>query len=385
MPLTIDYSERVEKIRRAMRQAGVDAVVCTRLQSIAYVAGVFAPAPWRGAVLIPMAADVQFIAMGADLARTRSETWIKTFHVWDRAQPASFVDMMVGALREANAASGRVALEMRPPVVAGLMTVPEYLALRAALPRWDVVEAIDLVDSVMVIKEPAEVELIRRAAEIGDYGLLAGFRAIRPGATENQVAGAAERALRDAGSSWSWAETGGTEVGSGERSAYAGGVCQPATNKVIQWGDTVVVDVHPTYELYTCDTCGTALVGRPTDAQRRLERAWQEVTASIVGALRPDASIGDVARAGLKRAEALGYLEFTVPTFGHGLGTCVGGLAPFIWEGNRDKLQASTLVIVLTAIAEPRVGGARLELPVMVTEDEPLVLGRVPVAFAEAG
>lgn len=381
----VDFPQRIEKVREAMRRDGVSAFVATRLQSISYLAGVFAPAPWRAGVLVPASGDVRLIGMGADLARMRHETWIEVVHEWDRSDPMSFVDAVQDALSACEVDSGRVAVEMKPPMVAGLMMVPEYLALRERFPKIEFTDGIDLLDAIMVIKEPGELHLIRRACEIADYGLMEAFGAVRVGVTENTVAGVAEAALRRAGSSWAWAETAGTEVGSGYRSAYPGGVCQPATNKLLQLGDTVVVDVHATYENYLSDTCGTAVVGKPTDAQMRLSEAWRAVAAEVVAGLRPGNVISDVARAALGKAEELGYLRATVPTFGHGLGTAVGGLAPFISVRSNEKLKPSTLVIVLTAMAVPGVGGMRLELPVLVTEDEPEVLGKFPVELVVAG
>ena len=56
---------------------------------------------------------------------------------------------------------------------------------------------------------------------------------MRVGVTENSVAGVIEKAIRDNGSTWSWAITGGTEVGSGHRTGYLHGVTQQATDKTI--------------------------------------------------------------------------------------------------------------------------------------------------------
>lgn len=385
MSLSINYPNRIEKIRRKMRESGIQAILCTRLQSICYVAGVLVPAPWRGGVLVPLEGDVRLIAMDSDLSRQLKDTWIESIVTWNRPNPMSFVKAAVEALKAANCTKGKIAVEMNPPMVAGLLMVPEYNALRESFPAAELIDGIGLLDSIMVIKEPVEIELIKRAVEIADYGLLEAFKAIAPGVTENEVAGVAEWAMRKAGSSWHWAETTGTEVGSGERSAFRGGVCQPATNKLIQLGDTVVVDVHSMYDLYLCDTCGTAVAGTPTSEQERLGEAWSSIAWSVIRNLRPGMRIGDVARAALKKAEELGYLEQTVHTFGHGLGTAVGGLAPFIWEGSDQILEPSTLVIVLTAVSQPGVGGARLELPVLVTDGEPEVLAKFPIELVTAG
>ena len=71
----------------------------------------------------------------------------------------------------------------------------------------------DVIDDLMLIKDAAEIERLRHAAEVSDYGFEQGMNAVRAGATENEIAGEIERAIRRRGSTWSWAVTGGTEVG----------------------------------------------------------------------------------------------------------------------------------------------------------------------------
>jgi len=385
MALSIDYSARIERIRRRMQAADMKAVICTRLESISFLAGVFAPAPWRAGVILPLKGEPQLVIMNADASRMQEGSWLKSFQVWDRADPMSFVTAASEALRASNCTNGKIGVEMNPPMVAGLLMVPEYFELARTFPGCQFVDAIALLDAEMIIKEPAEIERIRRAAEIADHGLLEAFKAIRAGATENEIAGVAEKALRDKGSGWPWAETTGTEVGSGFRSAYPGGVCQPATDKLLQLGDTVVVDVHSMYELYLCDTCGTAVVGKPTAAQEKLAEAWRTIALTVVEALRPGNKYKEVAARALRAAEKLGYRGFLVPTFGHGLGTAVGALAPFVSEQNEEVVQPNTYVIVLTALSQPGVGGLRLELPVLTTGASAEVLGRFPLDLYQAG
>ena len=73
------------------------------------------------------------------------------------------------------------------------------------------------------------------------------------GVTENYLAGVMEAAIRRKGSMWSWSGTGGTEVGSGERTAYAYDVTRQATEKKIGNNEFIILDVHPMIDLYMGD------------------------------------------------------------------------------------------------------------------------------------
>jgi Xaa-Pro aminopeptidase len=60
-------------------------------------------------------------------------------------------------------------------------------------------DASSLVDSVMMIKEPAEIERMRRAAEVCDLAAEAVIKFIRPGVMETEIAGVVEQTTRAAG------------------------------------------------------------------------------------------------------------------------------------------------------------------------------------------
>ena len=122
----------------------------------------------------------------------------------------------------------------------------------------------DVIDDLMLIKDAAEIERLRHAAEVSDYGFEQGMNAVRAGATENEIAGEIERAIRRRGSTWSWAVTGGTEVGAGERTGFLRGVTQQATDRPIGRDEFVILDLHPLLDLYMADTALPIFLGRPT-------------------------------------------------------------------------------------------------------------------------
>ena len=57
-----------------------------------------------------------------------------------------------------------------------------------------------LLDDVILLKDEAEIERLRLATAAGDYGYACGLAAIKPGVTENHIAGVIEKAIRDKGS-----------------------------------------------------------------------------------------------------------------------------------------------------------------------------------------
>jgi Xaa-Pro dipeptidase len=229
----------------------------------------------------------------------------------------------------------------------------------------------------MIIKEPAEIELLRRAAEIADLGMQAAFEAVAVGRSELAIAGAAELAMREAGNEFVWSVT-GTEVGAGYRQAYPLCFTVMPTQKRVQHGDMLTIDLHPTYGCYLGDLSANAVLGTPTSEQRELAEAWKQVADAILTRLKPGAVISDVATAARQTAESLGYGEYTVPFYGHGLGTDAR-IPHTITETNHAVLEPNMIVEIDMQMTVPRRAGMRLETAVLITDGGHEQLNRVPI------
>lgn len=375
MSVVIDYQARLGAIQAAMGEAELDGLVVTRSGGITYVAGCLAL--WRTAVVIPREGDPELITVQQDVNRLLDVTWMSRSRTWQMADPDGFVKRIADSLLDLGISSGRVGFDLGGGQHTGVLSATEYLALGEALPGIEMVNGMPTLDRVMLVKDRPEIELLRRAAEIADLGMEAAFAAIAPGRTELEVAGQAEAAMRSAGNEFVWSVT-GTEVGSGYRQSYAEGFTVAPSGKRIQRGDIVTVDVHPMYGGYLGDLALNAVLGTPTPEQQKLASAWQGVANSILEGLRPGAVISEVARKARRTAEQTGYGSFTVPFFGHGLGTDAR-IPHAITEDNHARLEANVAVEVLLQMTVPKIGGLRLETAVLITEAGHEPLNRTPI------
>jgi Xaa-Pro aminopeptidase len=194
------------------------------------------------------------------------------------------------ALRERGLATGAVGL-------AGEDILPLAFArdLGAALPQLRLESAEALLDQLRAIKSPAEQALLRRAAEIAGVGLRAVMEA-----TEQEVCAAGTAAALAAGADF----VRYLRVHSGHWSS--GGSRWPqATERVMQEGDPVVVDIIGAYRGYGFDVNRTTVVGGGatlSDDDRRFLEAGHAATEAAVAATRAGATGG--ARGGFSRVAA---------------------------------------------------------------------------------
>lgn len=366
---SIDFAGRVQKIRRRMSAEGVDIMIATKLGSRHYIAG--AMMPWRSAVIIPLEGDIALTTTSIDSERVAYDTWIEDVRPWELAMRSPTMMDVVSKFINDTKSSKVIGLELDD------VTANEHAELSAKT-NAKIQDASSLIDTVMLIKEPAEIERMRRAAEICDLGAEAAIKFIRPGVMETEIAGVIEHATRAAGSQWNWAVTAGTEVGSGYRQSFARGWSQPATTKRVQRGDIVTLDIHPLIDLYCGDLAFNVCVGEPTHKQRELEKVWKEAIHTMLDNMRPGVVMGDAARKTRKVIRDAKLEEYASSLLGHGLATD-SKMPPIVSEANTSTFEENMFVELVVNITVPAIGGLRTESMVLITKNGPELLTRTPL------
>jgi Xaa-Pro aminopeptidase len=272
------------------------------------------------------------------------------------------LDLLVDMLRARDLR--RVVCDRLPAGLAG--------QLAEASPRTRLVEDAAFGPRLRRTKEPAEVELLRRAAAISDLGMDAAFRTARPGATNRDIAAAAASAMLKAG-----CEEVGMQVVSGAGVAYMGtGNWVLDTWRTVQEGDTVLVDMGILYHGYLGDQTRTAMVGEGTRAQREIIETIQRAYRATRDAMRPGAASADLYRITVDILAEKGWRQYFPHHISHGLG--LGGDLPRVAADSDDVLQVGDTLSCEPGVYIPGVGGARFENMLWITEDGAVELTQSP-------
>lgn len=242
-----------------------------------------------------------------------------------------------------------------------------------ANPRVEVVDIAPVMDELRAVKEPGELELMQRAAEIAARGMAEAERALAPGVLEIEVAAEAEYAMRRAGG---YGTATPVFVNSGVRSCWLHGT---ATEKVVRRGDLVVVDLVPSFRGYCANLCRTFVVGEPSPEQRRLLSAYLRAQSAAVRKLEPGIRVREVDAAAKAVLDAEGLGEHFVPGISHGIGLAFEEWPmPTLHPTHQSaELRAGmTVTAGHSILAVPGIGGARFEDTFVVREEgpEPLTL-----------
>ena len=228
-----------------------------------------------------------------------------------------------------------------------------------------------LVESLRAVKEPEELDAIRRATEVTDrtYEGLAEERFA--GRTEKELVWAMHQLFHECGADGLAFEI---DIASGPTAASPHAV---PGDRVVEEGDLVLVDAGAIVDGYCSDCTRTFAVGEVSDSLREVYEVVREAQQAGIEAVRAGVAGRDVDAAARAVIAEAGYGE----NFGHGLGHGLGLLvheAPALRPEWEEELVAGHVVTVEPGIYLSGVAGVRIEDLVVVTEEGCEVLTSFP-------
>ena len=370
MDIHINYPARIKKIQEGMTRRGIDLFLGTRGLTANYAAGAFVP--WRSVMAVSKDGYAELITLLMDAERIKDDSWMANITPYAPLPGLDLWELAVGKVKSLGFENAVIGLEMghSPRVGAGYLFATEMDYLKTHLPEAKFVNALDLMDEVTFVKEPEEIKLMRHAAAIADAAQERVKEALYIGISEMEIAGIGEMEMRRLGSEYHWPVTGSSEIASGYRSWYPLGGCTPPTDKVVQRNESLLVDMHPTYKQYYSDLSHNYILGKPSPDQRKLADAYLAAAEVLVKNLKAGNTVGQVWQAVNDSVTASGYVAYTLPGFGHGLGVIGHEWFPAIVNNDEFRdvvLEENVVEVAALVINVPNVGGMRLECPVRVT------------------
>jgi Xaa-Pro aminopeptidase len=319
--------EILRKLRAAMRAAGHDALVAFSQDNVTYTAGFLVPshASNRFRRTITVLAGEAFAAqivvnVEENLARARSRfSDIRAYNQFTQ-DPA---DLLADALVEAGAGAGRIAIEL------DYMPAQDYIRLRERLPAARFVPCREIYFDARMIKSEQEIAVLTEVGELTDRVIGEVLRRIRPGMTEKSVAQLVGNMMLEGG-----CDGLKCQVGSGVRSGITN--CTPS-EKPIENGDVVRVEILGDMKQYRSNVTRTAVVGEPTAEQRAIWSVMIGARETCKTMLEPGTAVADLYRAYAGYLRERG-IEPTLKFLGHGIGQTIHE-EPYIAENRRVILQ----------------------------------------------
>lgn len=336
-----EFADRLKRVRAAMTKARLDWLVAIHPVSIHWLTGSDAKSYQEFQCLLIGGSGEPLVVLTRQGECHEFETDSITDQVigWGGGEVGDPVAAFASLASRFGIKTTRVGLE----VPAYYLHPHHYLGLRNVLGNALVAEPSNLVADLKLVKSPAEIAYIRRAAAIADSALEDFVNALAPGRTELELAGIVYGSLLSKGSGIAASPI---NLVSGERSAYSHGA---PTSRVLRDRDFVNIEFGATFRRYTATIGRQYCLGSPTPRMRELYAVVRDASDSMIAAIRDGVTAGDVHEKARRIIAKAGLDHWRVHTSGYGLAP---GFPPswgeplHMMSGNRYLLRAGMVVTV---------------------------------------
>ena len=293
-----EYAGRLDRLRRAMSETGVDVVLLTRPESMCWLHGYTArwyrhggPPEWPALTTSVVRADRDEIIhfdFGGEEELLSATSVCRDVRTYPGTAVEDSLAFLVRELTSAGWLAGLVGRERRglPPDQRTGEAIEE--AIVAAGCKID--DATALIDRLLHLKSPAEVERIEAAGRVLDIGLRAAVEVIAPGVTELEVWGEMMLAM---------AKAGGQPAALHEMVA-SGPVFLPhaiSGRRALRRDEIVSLDPCGVVDRYHANAARAVWIGTPPDSLVELYRRAAEGFRIFCAEARPGRHVEEVGRA----------------------------------------------------------------------------------------
>jgi Xaa-Pro aminopeptidase len=353
----LDIAPRLGRLQAQLDDAGIDALLVTKLANVRYLTGFTGSA----ATLLVTRDGAVFVTDGRYTQRSKEELG------------AAGVDV--------NIQIGITASEQRSALVAAV-PVGNRLGLEAHNVTWaqqrdyagafegvELVPADPLVEHLRRVKDAGEVDRIRRACAIADDAFQSLLPLLADGPTEQEFAFALEFAMRERGASGNSFDP---IIASGPNGAKPHHM---PSERRIEHNEMIVCDFGCMVDGYCSDMTRTVSVGDPGPDARHVYDVVLESQQAGRAIVAADVRCADIDRASRDVIADAGWAEAFSHSTGHGVGLEIHE-APRVASTADDTLLVGDVVTVEPGVYLPGIGGVRIEDTVVVGANgaEPLTL-----------
>ncbi|MGC5563496.1 aminopeptidase P family protein [Streptomyces sp. FR-108] len=347
-----DHRARMERAARAADEAGLAGVLVAPGPDLVWLTGYAPPAATERLTLLVLAAGQDPVLVvptleAPDAGKAVGAPALKLRDWTDGRDPYAVTAPLLDASGRYGVSDNAWALHL--------------LGLQKELPGTSYVSLSEGLPMLRAVKDGAELDRLAAAGAAADATYEEILKVAFAGRRESDVAGDLAELLRHFGHE----QVDFTVVGSGPNGASPH---HEAGSRVIEHGDTVVLDFGGLKHGYGSDTSRTVHVGEPGAEEQRVHDIVRAAQQAAFEAVRPGALCQDVDRAARALITEAGYGDRFIHRTGHGIGVTTHE-PPYMIEGEEQPLVPGMCFSVEPGIYLPGRFGVRIEDIVTVTED----------------
>jgi Xaa-Pro dipeptidase len=241
--------------------------------------------------------------------------------------------------------------------------------ITAAFGEPELVDITDLLYEVRAVKTAEELQGLRVASAVAEFGLQAFAASVEAGRTEAEVAAAVESAVRTGGTGFS-----GVRVARACAQVVAGTLTAefwhyPVSRSVpIQSGELVAMEMGVVADGYWADVARVRVAGAATREAEYIAESIQMALDAAARAAAPGVAASVVDAASYDVIRERGLEEYCVHSLGHGFGFGYHETIPVLDSASSQTLEPGMAIAIEPGVYIPGRLGVRIENDLIITD-----------------
>ncbi|WP_113487371.1 M24 family metallopeptidase [Rhizobium cremeum] len=307
-----EYSDRLARLTAAMAEQKLDAVLLFAQESMYWLTGydTFGYCFFQ-TLVVKADGSMTLLTRSADLRQAKHTSTIENVVVWvDRVNADPSVDLR-NLLSEMDLLGARIGIEYDTHGMTGRVA---RLLDNQLTNFCEIVDASYLVSELRLVKSPAEIACVERAATLADDALDAALPLIKAGGDEAAILAAMQGAILASGGDYPANEF---IIGSGADAL----LCRyKAGRRRLSDKDQLTLEWAGAAAHYHAAMMRTIVIGEPSPRHRELYSACYQAIKAIEEVLRPGYTFGDVFDTHARIMDERGLARHRLNACGYSLG-----------------------------------------------------------------
>lgn len=359
--MSLNTKDRLSQLRHKMALSEIDLVAVGPGSHMQWMAGFFPHPDERPCLLLVSQSEAAFLMPALVMESSREMTSLKLFGWSDEDGPKKALEDALAFVHAKNTKHLAIDETMRADFALLVIDALPQLVSRQFTQST--------LGALRMKKDETEYQLLKQSALVADSAMKTAFAKVKVGMTEIQLAEVikAHFGLHAATPLFGI-------VGTSENGAFPH---HSVSERVIEEGDAIVVDIGARKAGYPSDITRMIVMGEPSEEYQHIHSIVEKAVQAALAVCKPGVSAKVVDAAARDVITEAGYGEYFVHRTGHGLGID-GHESPYVTKTDETILQEGMVFSIEPGIYLPGNFGVRLEDIVIMRAEGAEILSELP-------
>ena len=307
-----EFEKRKSKVIKELNHKGLDALLIFRQESMYWLTGydTFGFVFFQCLVLTAKG-DLILLTRAPDFSHAQNTSFIKDIRIWVDNNKSKPIEELKNILSELSLEKSNLGVEYESYGLTGRNAIK----LNNSLEKFATLnDNSELISYLRVIKSPAELVYVKKAAELADKAMEAAWNCIHAGVNESKILAEMQGAIFNGGGDY---PANDFIIGSGKNAL----LCRYQSEKRnLDEVDQISLEWAGTYKHYHSAMFRTILIGEVSDKQKKMHEACVQALKACEEKLKPENKIGEVFDIHASVFDNLGYKKSRMNACGYSLG-----------------------------------------------------------------